>query len=246
MAKKSQQAIERLESYLKHIEEIQKVREYRNTLWGRVIDPTEDSSSKQLVASTPTDASDVATSGDYDNEATLAGQVTKSGFVIPPGIKLVTISGGRVYPPSGSRSEVHRKRIEAALASNYKGFVSVDTDKFHFLNGQKQNKFAPDYAQILYLLYDALVRAGFIKAGQKIQVNSGLRTKVDGDSKWSAHRCGCAVDIGCTGKDRYLVANTAWGIGLRGIAVGRTFVHVDCGPEGHWSYPGVPKYMGPK
>lgn len=62
---------------------------------------------------------------------------------------------------------------------------------------------------------------------------------------WSPHMAGIAVDIAAKGRDRAIIANAAYSLGFGGIAIGRSFVHIDIGPYGRWKYSGVPKYISP-
>lgn len=256
MAKqRSQRAIEKEQAYMRHLDRIHQIREYRQKIWGQTYDPLKSdvfdvptvNQGDDYPDNKNTDNKDYQST--YDNSSNLSYTVTSSGFVVPDNIKLATIKNGTVRIPSreeyGGRSPYHNARINAAKNSNYKGFVSVDTDKFWFVNGEHlQNKFAPDFAEILYLMRDALEYAGFVKKDQKIQVNSGFRSKAI-DGVRGAHMNGTAVDIGVNLNNRYLLADTCWALGLRAIAVAKTFVHIDCAPQGSWAYSGTPKYIGP-
>lgn len=189
-------------------------------------------------------------SSSYDNQSELEGRATAGGFVVPAESSLVPIVGGKVQIPS-TRGRHFKSRIESGQKTNYAGYVKLPTDKFWFVESvggstAVQNNFAPDFADTCQLIYDTLLQVGYIKAGGKLQINSGFRKNpVNGIQ--SAHMCGSALDIGTPrgSKDRYLIADTLWGLGLRTISVGMSFVHVEHFGEYHWSYPGVPTYRGP-
>jgi hypothetical protein len=62
----------------------------------------------------------------------------------------------------------------------------------------------------------------------------------------SSHTIGIAADINVVNEmEARLIADTAWMIGLRGIAIGPLFVHVDSGPPATWGYNDLPLYGGP-
>lgn len=91
----------------------------------------------------------------------------------------------------------------------------------------------------------------------KIQINSGYRdvhynwNNVYGQSPsgtlWSMHVGACAVDIGVSGKNRWIVAKTAEDLGFGMIYIGKNFVHLDIGPWARLEDPqkGAPKYWSP-
>jgi uncharacterized protein YcbK (DUF882 family) len=101
----------------------------------------------------------------------------------------------------------------------------------------------PHWASILYLIYDKVTP---LLGVAKLHINSGLRTVPEDDKTGiDGHMAGIAVDFKMYGKDRYTLADTCWGLGLRAIGVGETFVHIDCGYAGTWAYKNVPAYTGP-
>lgn len=162
---------------------------------------------------------------------------------IPTNIKTAYISGGRVVIQTGmKRSDYNGARIQAVKHTNGAGLIPVSKDLFTFSHPE-QNTFAPDFAAILPQLHARITAKLGVK---KLNINSGFRTKPI-QSKTSPHMAGIAVDFGATGQDRYTIADTAWEMGLRGVAIGQTFVHIDCAPDpiSGWGYPGVPIYRGP-
>jgi hypothetical protein len=170
-------------------------------------------------------------------------EITNYNFDLPSNIKPAYITSGRIQIATGiRRSDYHSARIRSAKQTKCAGFKPVSKDMFTFVN-PAQNNFAPDFAAILPLMYQAI--APKIKAS-KLTINSGYRSQPI-ESQNSAHMCGCAVDIGLTGENRYIAADACWELGLRGVAVGNTFIHVDCGPDPvvGWNYSGLPTYRGP-
>lgn len=164
-------------------------------------------------------------------------------FSLPSTIKVASISGGQIAIPTGSRTEYHKARDIAAKNSSYAGFQSINEDMYSFPNCPEENMFAPDFIPILILMHTKIAPA--LKV-DKIKLNSGTR-KTPIDVEWDAHMGGYAVDMGLTGNDRYVAADICWGLGLRGVAIGNTFVHVDAGPDPivGWGYGSVPVYRGP-
>lgn len=76
--------------------------------------------------------------------------------------------------------------------------------------------------------------------GKAIHVTSGSRcaahNRAVGGSAGSQHLLGNAADLVVTRRDRDLLARFAEEVGLGGIGVGETFVHVDDGPRRRWTY----------
>lgn len=181
---------------------------------------------------------------DYPSVGSLDG-------VAPDNLQVAQIVGGLVQPPSAkNRTEYNKARLEYANSTKKAGFITMDTDMFYFdtrIGGKEQNQFSPEFAQILYMLHPKIKH---LWKNGKVYVNSGYRKNPASDSQgrtveYSAHRWGGAVDIGCFKDDRYVVADAAWNLGLRAVFVGRTFVHIDCGPPAFYSYEDIPTYKGP-
>jgi hypothetical protein len=256
---------ERIMDYLTHLDQIHDIIETRKDFLGTVsatndiqeeIMKLREAMSGETTDTAETTGGDSSTtdssssSSSADNSSTLTGKATAGGFVIPAESPLVPIVGGKVQIPS-SRGRKVEARVDMGIKTNYAGYMKLPTDKFSFVesvggSAAVQNNVAPDFYEICLLIYDALQQVGYVKPGGKIQINSAFR-KNPVDGYRGLHMCGCAIDIGTArgSKDRYLIADTAWGLGLRSIAIGQGFVHIDCAGEYHWSYPGVPTYRGP-
>lgn len=167
----------------------------------------------------------------------------KAGTFVPPNsIQLPSVSTGKIIIPTQDRAMYHRVRDIAAKESNYAGFQAISEDLYHFAHPE-QNYFAPDFIPILLLIHQKVSPA--IKK-DKITISSGSRKEPE-DKDYDAHMGGYGVDISLSGNDRYVLADICWGLGLRGIGVAKTFVHVDAGPDPivGWGYSGVPIYRGP-
>lgn len=250
---------ERISDYLVHLDEIHEVIDGRKDFLGTQSFKTDaelDLEEFMLTLSGGTNSSTTGSSSvssassDYDNQGDLEGRAIAGGFVVPNESSLIPIVGGKVQIPN-VRGRHFKSRIEMGKKTNYAGYVKLPTDKFWFVESVSgpeaiQNNFAPDFADTCLLIYDTLVQVGIVKSGGKLQINSGFRKNpVKGIQ--SAHMCGSALDIGTArgSKDRYIIADALWGLGLRTIAVGTGYVHVEHFGEYHWSYDGLPTYRGP-
>jgi hypothetical protein len=172
---------------------------------------------------------------DINTDLTLAGDTS-----IPSFIPTASIVQSKVVLPVIERKEHQRQLYNYVKQMTATGFAHLDETKFEFSYIQ-ENMFLPSWVSIMYLVH---TKASSVLGIQKLHINSGLRTEPEG-SGIDGHMAGIACDIKMSGSDRYTFADLCWGLGLRGIGVGQTFVHIDGGPEAHWNYPGVPTYQGP-
>lgn len=161
-----------------------------------------------------------------------------------------SISGGKLTHMTGNRGAELSKRRDAGRANNWAGYTSLDTSIFTPSNAVENtvNRVAPDAAAAFTLLAQNIMP----KTGRDKVVLTSIWRASDSEAPQSPHLAGCAIDIQCKGmKDALTIADTAWAIGFRGVAVGGNlsggmgFVHVDIGPPGTWGYGGYPKYTGP-
>lgn len=169
------------------------------------------------------------------------------------GIKFSSPRGsGGVVILDGRRSEIHKILYDDYYNRNWAGFKKLDTSIFTMVNGEKENMFEPAAAAHFTIFCKALMA----KFGwKKVTINSGWRSKKHNDELrargncslvYGEHMLGYAIDIGCLSSERYTIADAAWYYGFGGIAVGKTFVHIDTSTQGSWVYSGVPKYTGPR
>lgn len=174
----------------------------------------------------------------------------EKSFALPSKLPMAQLTAdGKVIIPTGiGRQDYQKARKDITHKTKGAGFVSVDEDLFTFSNPE-QNIFAPDFAAILYVVHEKVTKALKI---DKLHINSGFRAKEEADpdgkkAKQGPHMSGMGVDIKASGDNRWKLADTCWAMGLRGIAIGNTFVHVDssCDPVTGWSYSGNPIYRGP-
>lgn len=175
------------------------------------------------------------------------GDMSKEGYY--------QIKGGHVTPPtSANRSLYNSSRAAAAHKAGPSALQKLPSDKFQSNLDGCTMLVSPIYYPGIMLIYNEMSKNGLLTGG-KMLVNSAYRV-LDPDHPGGAldpgaHGWGGAIDIGTHGmKDALRIADTAWGIGFRAVAVGgslsagRGFVHVDCSPPGSWGY-GYGTYKGP-
>lgn len=166
-------------------------------------------------------------------------------------IPIAIITNGIVTPPTVKRSVNQKDLFNLVQTMSPNEFASLDTSKFSFPNGEHSNMFFPHFAQMMYLVHQKVAP---LLGVDKIVVSSGLRTKIiDVEKKMnvttiSPHMAGIAVDIFVAGggDKRFIIADGAWSLGIRGIGIGADHVHIDAGPEAHWQEHDETKvYYGP-
>lgn len=145
-------------------------------------------------------------------------------------------NGNRFLAPKYVRSiYVHeRKQSDDFRVKN--GYMPLPANEFIHLNGPQENYYAPESQDVFRALKD---RLGY----KQLIVVRGYEP----DTKnFSSHSIGIAMDIYAeTPEEAIRIADTAWGIGIRAIAIGPRFVHVDAGPEATWGYGNLAVYRGP-
>lgn len=129
-------------------------------------------------------------------------------------------------------------------------YQPIDTSKF-IVGGGSPNKqwIRKDMHFYLEVLHRNVVST-LNGRPTKLQINSGYRTpfynKSVNGAAYSMHQGCCAVDLHATNfNDRVKIADAAYYMGFGGIAVGKSFTHVDIGPEARWSYGIDFKYISP-
>lgn len=175
--------------------------------------------------------------------------INRGTYALAEEIPLARIEGDKVIIPSGmNRKEYQKARKEYAQRTQGQGMKPISAEMYSWTSAcsdpVRENMFAPDFHAILTMMYGKIIPL-YEGSVTKIPLNSGYRwwiIDVDNDP----HMGGMAVDIHASGDMRYKIADVCWMMGLRGVGVGRTFVHVDCSIDGGgWGYDPVPKYRGP-
>jgi uncharacterized protein YcbK (DUF882 family) len=184
--------------------------------------------------------------------ATATPSIGNANYVIPPIKKWPQ----KIELPSGiSRADydIHAMNYAQKNITNPDVFAPLNTAKFDV----RPPKFVGEgYVRKDFEFYlEELCDIAGPKMGlQKLFICSSFRTLEH--QAWlyrnkskkvltGPHTGGLAVDIGATGKNRYILADTAFYMGFGGIFVGEDFVHIDIAPKGYYAYPPVPTYYSP-
>lgn len=201
-----------------------------------------------------------ATNPDWDtNIATIWSNLPHAATAAPAnsgtgslsGVEIGKVVNGKIILPTQKRKDNQNALYPIVSKLGVSSFVSLDSARFSFPNGQESNLFLPHFADQLALLHRALADALGI---DKVVITSGYRREIISVEKQhsnmtvSPHMCAVSVDISANLDNRLTIADTAWGLGFRGIGVGKRHVHVDGLAEGHWAetYDGESKiYYGP-
>ena len=174
----------------------------------------------------------------------------------------VNMAGVPIVLPNKSRSEYQRAACESIFGTditrnpNFTQLNPQHWDVEIHENNPGDGYIRKELAYYLELLYNLMAgklgvtRLTVCSSFRNQQYNTALYDKLiaqDGRKRvnYSAHMAGLAVDITLTGNDRYRLADAAWNMNFGGIAIGKTFVHLDLSSRGTWTYPGVPEYKGP-
>jgi hypothetical protein len=141
---------------------------------------------------------------------------------------------GRYSPPNVPRSGYTRSRFEDVRLNGWNGWKPLHSTFIH-LGGPQENLYAPE-AQVVFTRLKE--RLGW----DKIKVVHGFQAKRE-EGIISTHNVGMAMDIYVENiYEAIYVADTAWVMGLRAVAIGGSeldesspgFVHIDCGPKAFW------------
>lgn len=172
-------------------------------------------------------------------------------------------NGKSISIPAGSRHQYSAtivRYIESigGITKDRNMFGTIDMNRFtlsglddYELNDHG-NWLRKDMIYYMNRLYDIVAP----KLGVKyLQINSAYRSprvnyKVHTEQGgnivyWDSHMAGLAIDIAAKGEARSVIADAAYNMGFRAIAIGGPFVHIDCNSKGNWKYSGVPKYYSP-
>lgn len=151
--------------------------------------------------------------------------------------------------PRNTRLIEHIKLVEERRHSN---FASVDESIIKCIkpygNGFYWNFFDPMFAHYITEFTNVLLTQNIIKG--YLPVINGFRSASyanerfnmnNGDSLWTPHRAGLAVDILCdSNRDRILSEADAFG--FSGLGRGSGFCHIDIAGTGSWGYSNIEPY----
>lgn len=144
----------------------------------------------------------------------------------------VAVKQNTITPPQGDRVEYIQNRL---LDMDRKNLSPILNTSFIHYGGPVEN------------LYDEASIRAFSLLRRKLnypvlQIVRGF----DVTSEETSHALGIAIDIYAeTPYEALYIADTAYLIGFRAIAIGPKFVHVDTGPACAWKYGEFPIYRGP-
>jgi len=176
--------------------------------------------------------------------------------------------GGQITLPSGSRHSNAASMVKyiesvGGIKGDRSMFGPINRNKFTLagLNDQELRNNGNWLRLDMIAYLEELHRRVSSKIGvSKLQINSAYRsTRVNYDlysnqirngltSKrvyWDTHMAGMAVDISAFGMDRSIIADEAYKMGFGGIAIGNSFVHIDCNTKSYWNYSGLKTYRNP-
>lgn len=115
-------------------------------------------------------------------------------------------------------------------------YSPLPSNEFYHLAGAHENYYSKEARQAFLILKNKL---GY----SKLLVTRGYDPRIENTS---SHSIGIAMDIFVSNPvEAITIADTAWLMGIRAIAIGPNFVHVDVGPEATWGYENLSVYQGP-
>lgn len=115
-------------------------------------------------------------------------------------------------------------------------YAPLPSNEFIHMGSPSENYYSSEARELFMYLKD---RLGY----DQLVVSRGYEPE-SGDN--SSHSVGIAMDVYVATPDEAIrIADMAWLLGIRSIAIGPKFVHVDAGPEAVWGYENLAVYRGP-
>ncbi|MGG1071154.1 transglycosylase SLT domain-containing protein [Priestia megaterium] len=147
------------------------------------------------------------------------------------------LKGNYFYPPKYLREKYVEDRKLSDLFVNLTNYSPLPSNEFIHISGAQENFYSQEARQVFLLLKQ---RLGY----KQMMITRGFEP--EGNNNESSHSVGIAMDIYVdSAKEAIRIADTAWLLGIRSIAIGPKFVHVDVGPESVWGYDKLGIYRGP-
>lgn len=177
------------------------------------------------------------------NNPSLSIPVTYEPTIIPT--QEGVIKNDKYVPPKVGRRGYAENRVYNASQTGWKGWKPLDKSFIH-LAGPQENLYSPEAHIAFQMLRRNLDR-------EILKVIHGFEPNSKGNI-FSMHHAGMAIDIYATNiYDALFIADTAWTLGLRAVAIGGSeldtsnpgFVHIDCGPQAFWPLNHHDVYKGP-
>ena len=142
----------------------------------------------------------------------------------------------RFLAPKCERSTYTDHRKKTLPFKLKQGYGPLPSDQFIHTGNLYENYYSEEARELFDLLRRKL---GY----SRLIVTRGFEPDT---TSLSSHSIGIAMDIyASTAEEAIRIADTAWEIGIRAIAIGPKFVHVDAGPESTWGYDNLAVYRGP-
>lgn len=218
---------------------------------GKAVSSTSQGSNQQStpnVSKNPTIKSMDFHIKEESNEVNIIDEDSKHfmEYAVPMNVPPGTFRYGRYVPPAITRRDYARYRLENAYMQRWEGWAPLDGKAFIHLSGPQENLYSPE-AQNVFNLLRMKLDMNIIKVihGFEPRLEPGVR---------NMHNVGMAMDIYVSNVYEALyVADTAWTMGVRAIAIGGSeldashpgFVHIDCGPKAFWPLNEHDVYKGP-
>lgn len=152
-------------------------------------------------------------------------------------VPIGSMKGDNFKAPSYIRARYIQDRKLSALFAEKDEYAPLPDNEFIHMGNIYENFYSPEARSAFISLKN---RLGY----RQVIVSRGYDPNLTGVE--TTHSIGIAMDIyAATPEEATLIADTAWLIGIRAIAIGPKFVHVDVGPEACWNYDRLPAYRGP-
>ncbi|WP_368532309.1 glucosaminidase domain-containing protein [Cytobacillus horneckiae] len=146
------------------------------------------------------------------------------------------VKGMSFYGPRYIRERYVADRKSSRSFIEKIDYSPLPSNEFYHLAGAHENYYSKEARQAFLILKNKL---GY----SKLLVTRGYDPRIENTS---SHSIGIAMDIFVSNPvEAITIADTAWLMGIRAIAIGPNFVHVDVGPEATWGYENLSVYQGP-
>jgi hypothetical protein len=156
-----------------------------------------------------------------------------ANYVVPVG----KMKGLYFQPPQYLREKYVSNRKQSSSFIQKQGYLPLPSEEYIHTAGPQENFYAPE-AREAFLLFKRQLNVPQLVVTRGYEPSS--------TEALSSHSIGIAMDIYApTPYDAIRMADTAWALGIRSIAIGPKFVHIDTGPEASWGYGNLAVYRGP-
>lgn len=151
-------------------------------------------------------------------------------------VPLGKMKGPTFMAPKYIREKYIPDRKQSQLFIQKVDYAPLPVNEFVHLGGAHENYYSKEARQLFLLLKNKL-------GNKQIIVSRGYEPN---SNDFSSHSVGIAMDVYAgSPQEAIRIADTAWLLGVRSIAIGPNFVHIDVGPESVWGYDNLAVYKGP-